>query len=184
MKKLLMLFLAVSVLSACADLNKELQLKHIEQEQKRLDLLSEKIKDKRMDDVSAFKINTMQTELKIKQNLYLDTINMELAKQLDAYKVMRRSIKPILKQYRQLKSGIQEERQVLKQLYQDVEQGRGERHRFDEFIKFEHNKVEQLAALSTDYLRAKAQLFDDYYRFYPSVNALANQLVAKAERHR
>jgi hypothetical protein len=108
MKKLLMLFLAVSVLSACADLNKELQLKRIEQEQKRLDLLSEKIKDKRMDDVSAFKINTMQTELKIKQNLYLDTINMELAKQLDAYKVMRRSIKPILKQYRQLKSGIQE----------------------------------------------------------------------------
>jgi hypothetical protein len=44
--------------------------------------------------------------------------------------------------------------------------------------------VEQLAALSTDYLRAKAQLFDDYYRLYPSVNALANQLVAKAERRR
>ena len=59
MKKLLMLCLAVSVLSACADLNKEQQLKRIEQEQKRLDLLSKKIKDKRMDDVSVFKINTM-----------------------------------------------------------------------------------------------------------------------------
>jgi replicative superfamily II helicase len=184
MKKLLMLFFAVGVLSACSDLNKEQQLKRIEQEQKRLDLLSEKIKDKRMDDVSAFKINTMQTELKIKQNLHLDTINMELAKQLNAYKVMYRSIQPLIKQFQQLKSGIKEEKQTLKLLNQDIKQGRGERHRFDEFIKFEHNKVEQLAALSTDYLRAKAQLFDDYYRLYPSVNALANQLVAKAERRR
>ena len=102
---------------------------------------------------------------------------MELAKQLVAYKVMRRTIKPIIKQYRQLKTGIQEEEQTLKLLYQDVKQGRGERHRFDEFIKFEHNKVEQLAALSTDYLRAKAQLFDDYYRLYPSVNALDDYAV-------
>ena len=184
MNKLLIVFTLVSFLTSCADINKEQQLKRIQQEQKRLDQLAEQIKDKRMDEVSSLKVNTMQTELKIKQHLHLDTINLDLAQQLDAYKLMRKSINPITKQLRQLRTGIKEEKTVLKLLAQDVELGRGERQRFDEFIKFEHNKVDQLAALTKEYLRAKAQLFEDYYALYPPVNALANQLQEKAARQR
>ncbi|MEY4350466.1 MAG: hypothetical protein RL078_513 [Bacteroidota bacterium] len=184
MNKLLIVFTLVSFLTSCADINKEQQLKRIQQEQKRLDQLAEQIKDKRMDEVSSLKVNTMQTELKIKQHLHLDTINLDLAQQLDAYKLMRKSINPITKQLRQLRTGIKEEKTVLKLLAQDVELGRGERQRFDEFIKFEHNKVDQLAALTKEYLRAKAKLFEDYYALYPPVNALANQLQEKAARQR
>jgi hypothetical protein len=184
MKRLLVLFAVIGLLAACSDLEKEQQIKRVQQEQKKLAQLTRKLEDKRIQDISTFKVNTMQTELKIKQNLYLDTINLELAQQLDAFKVMRRSIKPLMKQYHKIKAGIREEKAVLKSLSQDIQQGRGERQRYDEFIQFEHNKVEQLAALTKDFERAKTQFFNDYQRLYPPVNALANQLVEKASRRR
>lgn len=184
MKRLIVLFAVIGLLAACSDLEKEQQIKRVQQEQKKLAQLTKKLEDKRIQDISTFKVNTMQTELKIKQNLYLDTINLELAQQLDAFKVMRRSIKPLMKQYHKIKAGIREEKAVLKLLSQDIEQGRGERQRYDEFIQFEHNKVEQLAALTTDFQRAKTQFFNDYKRLYPPVDALANQLVEKASRRR
>jgi hypothetical protein len=184
MKKLLFVFAVLGLLVSCSDLEKEQQIKRVQQAQKKLDQLTKKLEDKRIQDISTFKVKTMQTELKIKQNLYLDTINLELARQLDAFKVMRRSIKPLMKQYQKIKTGIREEKAVLKLLSQDIEQGRGERQRYNEFIQFERNKVEQLAALTTDFERAKMQFFNDYKRLYPPVNALANQLVEKASRRR
>lgn len=184
MKNLLVLFPIFTMLLSCSDLEKEQQLKEIRREQKTLDLLGKKLDDPRLQQVSAFKVNTMQTELKIKQNLYLDTINLELAQQLDAFKVMRRSIKPLMKQYQKIKKGLTEEKAVLKLLYQDIEHGRGARQRYNEFIQFEHNKVQQLNALTKDFERQKTQFFEDYKRLYPPVNALANQLVEKAARRR
>jgi hypothetical protein len=182
MMKFLFLFSILAVLMSCSDLEKEQQLRRIRQEQKTLENLTKKLEDPRLLEVSTFKVNTMQTELKIKQNLYLDTINLELAQQLDAFKVMRRSIKPLMQQYHKIKTGIVEEKSALKLLYQDIQQGRGARHRYNEFIEFEHHKVQQIAALTKDFERAKKQLFKDYNRLYPPVNELANQLVAKAAR--
>ncbi len=184
MKKLLLVFAVLGLLTACSDIEKEQQLKRVQQELKKLDQLSKKLEDPRLQEISTFKVNTIQTELKIKQNLYLDTINLELAQQLDAFKVMRRSIKPLMKQFQKINVGIREEKTALKLLSQDIDQGRGERQRYNEFIQFEHNKVQQLAALTTDFERAKTQFFKDYKRLYPPVNALANQLVEKAARRR
>ncbi|MEN9744138.1 MAG: hypothetical protein RLZZ65_1943 [Bacteroidota bacterium] len=184
MKKLLLILVGTLFLTACADLDKEKQIKLIQRQELRLDQLTTKIADKRLAEVSTFKVNTMQAELKIKQNLYLDTINMELAKQLDAFKIMRRSIKSVIKQHQKIKKGIAEEHKILDMLRQDIEQGRGERQRYDEFIQYEQNKVAQLDALTTDFLKAKNKLYSDYYRLYPPVKAFAEKLLAKAARRR
>ncbi|MFM8596771.1 MAG: hypothetical protein ACKOBN_06740 [Flavobacteriales bacterium] len=184
MKKLLFVLTFFSLLAACSDLEKEQQIKRVQQAQKQLDQLTLQLQDPRIQDISTYKVNTIQAELKIKQNLYLDTIDLALAKQLDAFKIMRRSIKPLMKQYQKVSAGIREERGVLKLLKQDIKQGRGERQRYNEFIQFEQNKVAQLAALTTDFQRAKKQFFNDYNRLYPPVNTLANQLLEKAARRR
>jgi hypothetical protein len=134
-----------------------------------------------MNDVSAIKLKTMQTELRIKQNLYLDTIDMALAKKLDAYKVMRRSIKPMLQQYLKVREGIKEEKRVLKQLRKDIKEGRGERNRYAEYIRFERQKVQQLSTLTTEYLRTKEQFFEDYASMYPPIEAFSYTLLQKKQ---
>jgi hypothetical protein len=106
---------------------------------------------------------------------------MALAKKLDAYKVMRRSIKPMLQQYLKVREGIKEEKRVLKQLRKDIKEGRGERNRYAEYIRFERQKVQQLSTLTTEYLRTKEKFFNDYARLYPPIEAFSYTLLQKKQ---
>ena len=95
MKNLFFLSLLSVLFTSCVDLKKEQLVKNVSRLNTKLEQIAARSKDSRMDSISNIKINTIQTELRIKQNLHLDTINISLAKQLDAYKVMRKSIKQI-----------------------------------------------------------------------------------------
>jgi hypothetical protein len=181
MKKFILL-LFVSVLTfACVDFKRDQLLRKVAKMDRNLLVLVGKLKDDRMNDIASIKLNTIQTELRVKQNLHLDTIDMELAKKLDAYKVMRRSIKPMLQQYLKVKEGIKEEKRVLKQLRKDINEGRGERNRYAEYIRFERQKVSQLSSLTTEFLRAKEQFFKDYALLYPPIEAFSRTLLQKKQ---
>lgn len=182
MKKVVSLIMLVTALVACADFNRDELLQQVQKQQKVLDGLNEKLAASVIKDVAALKNNTMQTELRIKQNLHLDTINFALAKKLEAYKLMRKSIKPLMQQYLKARTGIKEEKAVLKNLSRDIQEGRGERQRYPNFIQFEKQKVKQLQALTDDFLRARTQFFSDYHRLYPEVAAFSRSLIQK-QRH-
>lgn len=179
MKKSIFLVLMAVIFSACADLRKDQLFQKIEALNQKLEKLEGELKDTRLNDVATIKNNTMQTELRIKQNLHLDTVNMELAKKLDAYKLMRKSIKPVMQQLVKIRQGISEEKEVLQQLKNDIQDGRGKRDRYEEYIKFEAQKVAQLDALTKDFIRAKNKFFTDYKRLYPPVTAFADSLLKK-----
>jgi hypothetical protein len=183
MKKWFFVFLGTLLLSSCADLQREQYLKQVLRLQKKAQLLESNLPDSRLKDISTIKVNTIQTELRIKQNLQLDTIDMALAKKLDAYKLMRKSIKPMMQQYMQVRNGIKEEKGILKQLSQDIQNGRGERKQYAAYIRFERQKVKQLSQLSADYLRAKEKFFSEYARLYPSVEAFSQTLLKKKQRN-
>ena len=179
MKNYILLLVVGLLTFACVDFNRDQLLQKVSKMDQHLLVLEDKLKDERMNDVATIKLNTMQTELRVKQNLHLDTINMELAKKLDAYKVMRRSIKPMLQQYLKVREGIKEEKRVLKQLTKDIKEGRGERNRYAEYVRFERQKVSQLSSLTTEYLRSKEQFFKDYARLYPPIEAFSRTLLQK-----
>ncbi len=179
MKKWFFVVLGMLFISSCADLQREQFLSQIAQLNRKLAQIESNLVDKRLIDIATIKNNTIQTELRIKQNLQLDTIDMVLAKKLDAYKLMRKSIKPMMQQYIQVRNGIKEEKRVLKRLRQDIQDGRGERQRYAAYIRFERQKVKQLGQLSTDYLRSKEKFFSEYARLYPSVEAFSQTLLKK-----
>lgn len=181
MKKFILLSFVGVLTFACVDFNRDQLLHKVAKLDQQLVDLEGKLQDERMNDVATIKLNTMQTELRIKQNLHLDTIDMALAKKLDAYKVMRRSIKPMLQQYLKVREGIKEEKRVLKQLSKDIKEGRGERNRYAEYIRFERRKVRQLSSLTTEYLRLKEQFFKDYARLYPPIEAFSRTLLQKKQ---
>jgi hypothetical protein len=181
MKKWFIVFFSILLFTSCADIQRETYLKQIVALQEKLLKIENTLPDSRLTDISSIKVNTMQTELRIKQNLQLDTIDMELAKKLDAYKLMRKSIKPMMQQFVKAREGINEEKGVLKRLHQDIQDGRGDRHRYANYIRFERNKVKQLSELSADYLRAKAKFFSEYARLYPTVETFSQSLLLKKQ---
>jgi hypothetical protein len=149
----------------------------IDQLSKTVDSLQEIIVKSEIDSIGYRKIATQDVELRIKQNFYSDTLNLELGKKMDAYKVMRRKFGPLSRTHKTLETGAAEELIVLNQLKNDIKSGSGERNKYSEYIQFEKNKVLQLSTLLEDYIKEKAKTIETYNRLHPELLAFSFSLI-------
>ncbi len=180
MKPSVFLFLTCGILFfSCSDLKKDEQLKRISTLEKRILLIENERTVNEIDTLTALKIATNAVEIRIKNYLVLDTINLVLGKKMDAYKMMRRSLKPLGKQNSQLKQAIREEQKTLKALRSDIENGSGSRDKYESYILFEKNKLNQLQILLDEYLRLKKETMTTYRELHPELNQLSLDLVRK-----
>ena len=145
MKRSITFLLSLSMfIVSCSDLKKDEQLKRISKLEKGLTLIENDRLKNEIDTLTALKIATNAVEIRIKNYLVLDTIDLVLGKKMDAYKIMRRSLKPLGKQNIQLKQAIREEQKSLKDLKTDIENGSGSRDKYESYILYEKNKINQL----------------------------------------
>jgi hypothetical protein len=147
--------------------------------EKRILLIENERTVNEIDTLTALKIATNAVEIRIKNYLVLDTINLVLGKKMDAYKMMRRSLKPLGKQNSQLKQAIREEQKTLKALRSDIENGSGSRDKYESYILFEKNKLNQLQILLDEYLKLKNETMATYRELHPELNQLSLDLVRK-----
>jgi predicted nucleic acid-binding Zn-ribbon protein len=180
MKRSVVLFLTCSIfLFSCSDLKKDEQLKRISKLEKEIRLIENERSINEIDTLTALRTATNAVEIRIKNYLVMDTINMVLGKKMDAYKIMRRSLKPLGKQNSQLKQAIREEEKSLKALKTDIENGAGSRDKYESYILFEKNKINQLQTLLDEYLKRKKETMDTYRQLHPELNQLSLELVRK-----
>lgn len=164
---------------SCSDLKKDEQLKRISKLENGLALIEKNRLNNEIDTLTALKIATNAVEIRIKNYLVLDTIDLVLGKKMDAYKIMRRSLKPLGKQNIQLKQAIREEQKSLKDLKTDIENGSGSRDKYESYILFEKNKINQLQTLLDEYLMKKQEMLETYRKLHPELNQLSLDLVRK-----
>ena len=164
---------------SCADLKKDDQMKRIGQLKQRIDQIEQKRKANEIDTLTAMKVSTNAVEIRIKTYLILDTINLVLGKKMDAYKIMRRNLKPLGKQNSQLKNALKEEAQVLKSLKLDINNGSGSREKYESYIFFEKNKINQIKVLLDEYLKLKRETLKTYHELHPELNQFSIELIRK-----
>lgn len=180
MKRSIIFLLSLSMfIVSCSDLKKDEQLKRISKLENGLALIEKNRLKNEIDTLTELKIATNAVEIRIKNYLVLDTIDLVLGKKMDAYKIMRRSLKPLGKQNIQLKQAIREEQKSLKDLKTDVENGSGSRDKYESYILFEKNKINQLQTLLDEYLRKKQETLSTYRKLHPELNQLSLDLVRK-----
>lgn len=177
MKQILFLCFSVLVLAACSDLQKQEQIKVIDQLSKSVDSIQKIVLKNEIDSIVYRKTATQDVELRIKQNFYSDTLNLAFGKKMDAYKVMRRKFGPLSRSYTALKTGTADELITLSHLKNDINSGSGERNKYAEFIQFEKNKVNQLAIILTDYLKEKEKTLNVYNQLHPELLAFSLALI-------
>ena len=98
---------------------------------------------------------------------------------MDAYKIMRRNLKPLGKQNSQLKNALKEEAQVLKSLKLDINNGSGSREKYESYILFEKNKINQIQVLLDEYLKLKRETLKTYHELHPELNQFSIELIRK-----
>jgi hypothetical protein len=180
MKRSITFLLSLSMfIVSCSDLKKDEQLKRISKLENGLALIEKNRLKNEIDTLTELKIATNAVEIRIKNYLVLDTIDLVLGKKMDAYKIMRRSLKPLGKQNIQLKQAIREEQKSLKDLKTDIENGSGSRDKYESYILYEKNKINQLQTLLDEYLRQKQETLATYRKLHPELNQLSLDLVRK-----
>ena len=141
MRLLFFLALIIGLFTSCADLQKKEQLAKIDVMNQTLDSLEKELITQKIDTLPELKLSTSTVELRIKQNLFMDKVDIELGKKMDAYKRMRRALGPLGKAYGKVNKSVLEIREAIKNLSSDIENGYGERNKYDEYITFEKKEL-------------------------------------------
>jgi len=175
------LLVALLVLSACTDVQKPRQLATIEALNHSLDSIKTVITENRLDSALQYSQMAQGVELRIKNHYFADTIDLELGKKMDAYKVMRRKFQPLGMDYTNILKGTEEIKESLRELKHDIENGDGNRDKYDEYILFEKAKFDQINALCSDYVNTRNETMATFNQLHRELNAFSFELVKKAE---
>lgn len=181
MKYLFLLTLATLFLTACSDAVKPRQLSSIDELTQKLDSLSTLIEANKLDSAEHYAQMAQGVELRIKNNYFSDTVDLALGKKMDAYKIMRRKFGPLAADYLNILNGSKEINESLRQLRHDIDNGDGERDKYDEYIVFEKSKVEQIEAMAKDYMDTREATMSTFTALHNEMDAFSRDLVKKAE---
>ena len=183
MKKLF--FFSILIIFAtfsCADINRSNQIKNVDTMIKYLDSVSYIINLFKPDSLSRMANNSTNVELRIKNYLINDTIDLELGKKMDAYKIMRRSIGVLRKNNSKIKALVKEEIISLNQLKSDINNGSGRRDKYDEYIAHEKNKCKQIKIVFNDFIETKDAVYTTYRLYHDELNEFSLSLLNKADK--
>ncbi len=179
MRLLFFLALIIGLFTSCADLQKKEQLAKIDVMNQTLDSLEKELITQKIDTLPELKLSTSTVELRIKQNLFMDKVDIELGKKMDAYKRMRRALGPLGKAYGKVNKSVLEIREALKNLSSDIENGYGERDKYDEYITFEKDKITKITVLLNDYKEQKESVFKTYFELHNELYTFSMELLKK-----
>jgi hypothetical protein len=164
---------------SCSDIKKGDYLKSIEEMNTALDSIHTVLIENQIDTLPALTVAAMGVELRIKNNYYADTIDIELGKKMDAFKVMRKRLGPLGSTYNTIRIGVEDEKKTLNDLKSDIKNGDGDRSKYSEYVLFEQQKVDQLRSLLKEYVSEKEMALKTFNELYDELNAFSLSLLQK-----
>lgn len=175
MKRLVVIFSGLFFLIACSDFKQKEQLKAVEQLTSEATTLSKDFQASFPDTLSTMRQNMMQLQLFLQQHVVLDSVDRAYAKDMDTYKLARKKIGPINKQYVALKQAFAQEKTRLSQLHSDISNGFGKRDRYDAYIATEKKNITLLESRLNELKKELNALMDTYRLLHPKLNSLAGK---------
>jgi predicted nucleic acid-binding Zn-ribbon protein len=175
MKRLVVIFSGLFFLIACSDFKQKEQLKAVEQLTSEATTLSKDFQASFPDTLSTMRQNMMQLQLFLQQHVVLDSVDRMYAKDMDTYKLARKKIGPINKQYVALKQAFAQENTRLAQLHSDISNGFGKRDRYDAYIATEKKNITLLESRLNELKKELNALMDTYRLLHPKLNSLAGK---------
>jgi hypothetical protein len=159
--------LFVTLLFSCQDKKKEQQLEKVVGLINTTDSIRTIFIENRNDSLMYYIQQVMDVEFRIRRSYNSDTIDVELSKKMNAYKMVRKKLKPILKNNAKMETGTLEELATLKKLKSDIENGAGNRSKYETYIAHEQNKVNQLKLVLNEIIETQEKeikVFNDLHK--------------------
>ena len=175
------LFFIVLLLISCSDLRKEDQLAKLKTLQDKLRTSQNKFQAAFIDSLHVMTTISSDLERSLKQNYTSDTVDIALGKRVDDYKRMRRMFGSLGNFGSKLKRAYAEQEKQLQSLFLDIENGYGERNKYDTYIDLERKKNEQVFVLLQEYLLLKKDALEIYEAQHLWLSEFVSQLKSNNE---
>ena len=169
----------VLIVASCHDVNKQKQLDQVSQLIKTVDSIQTVHRNTHSDSIPIVIFNVTDVELRIKRHYKTDTIDLALGKKMDEYKLIRKRLSPNGKTALKIEQGSKEEKEALERLRNDIETGAGDRSKYNEYIAFERNKVEQLNVLLKQMVGIQEQCMASYRKLHEEMDSFSRELLRK-----
>lgn len=176
MKTVFYLVISFFVLASCSDLKKSKQLASIDEMSKKLDKILVETKANKVDSARYYSIEAREIELRIKNNYTLDTVDVPFGTKMNRFKNMRRAFGKFDEKYENLLMGCAEIKESLRQLRHDINNGNGDRAKYDEYVAFEKNKFDQIDTLAKEYFEQKNLHMATFTELYKEIEDFSFKL--------
>lgn len=173
------LFFAILLASliACKDKEQDKYLAEIADMEVEIDSLEMVAKDTLLKKPFSVALNVRNTIIKVKNNYLPDTIDYGVANMMNSYKEIRKALESNSGNLAKVRQSLPEIKQKVSDLKHDIENGVGERERYQEFVNFEKKKIEEVKDVLSYYMNTKQKFYNRYDSLHPIVNKFADSLV-------
>ena len=169
----------ISFFWSCSDIEKDRQVKKIIELTSSVTKLKKELIKNKISNISDKKIAIYTVIKRIKSYYFIDTIDIQFAKKMDAYKQIRNSLKYLGGDYEKIRTSLEEEKMCLSRLKSDVINGFGQREKYFDNIRFEKNKIQQIKSLLNEYNTSKAKFTSAFDSLHPALNDYSIRLEEK-----
>lgn len=166
----------------CNDAEKEGYLAEIQAMEEKLDSLSVRIVEHDSDNLRGLTTTINQVIGKVQKNYFPDSIDLEIAARMNAYKGIRKSLERNSGNLAKAKVAIPEIKEALGNLKHDIENGAGNRDQYAENVSHELGKVRQVEELLTFYFSTRDENVKTFEEIHPIVEAFADELEQKRQQ--
>jgi hypothetical protein len=173
------ILLFIVFLTSCSDFSKGEQLEKIEQLNKTVDSIQTVLIENKIDEINDLSIEAESVVSRIKENLNSDTLDLKLAKNIDKYMIMFRSIGNLKTIYSQVKKNSKIEKITLIKLERDIDHGNGDRNKYNEYVAFEAKKVNYINKKLKKYVIDRKKTINTYLALHDKLYNYSFELITK-----
>jgi len=169
-------FALLFVLLACSDIKKGKQIEQVVLLNKQIDSLQNlwNKEDKKKLDSFIVLCNSKLDSISL---LYKNQeIDLETAHHIDVFKQANKDFIELKKIHSFFPNILQEKKQNLKQLHQDISKGSGRREKYDEYIAFEQQEWQTIEQQFNQYITVKKRCLTDYTNTKNRIDTLLLEL--------
>lgn len=164
-------------LLSCTDLKKTAQIDKIDALSQELDSIENVYLENKVDSLQQMSMAVYSVQNRIKNNYVADTIDMELGRKMGKHKWMKKKLKAVISSGKILDGGITQIKGKLNDLKDDIDNGYGEREKYDEYIHYEVEKMNQLKVLYEEYVMLKDSCLSVYTSVHDELHHFSMSLI-------
>ena len=170
------IFLGIILLTSCSDLKRPEQQSKLDLIDADLSLLNDKNDEIPIDSISVKIQKLEEVEARIKDNFQYDTLSIDLVENLDNFKRIQPTLMFVLNAKKRIDTSLSVREKSLESLKADIENSVGNRAKYNEFLTFEKNQVEQLSDFVNYCDSSSKESMKTFHNLHPIIESFSFKL--------